>query len=196
MNANPFTLGHKFLVEQALKMCEKLVVFVVEENKSAFDFKTRFNLVKEGVKEFDNVVVVPSGQYIISGITFPSYFIKKGKDVNEIQQNLDAIIFGKYFSKLGITKRFIGTEPISVRTNIYNMALEKQLPQYGIKVVVIERLEKNGQVISATTVRNLIREDKINLVKELVPATTYEFLVSDDCKKIIERLKDAKDSRH
>lgn len=196
MNANPFTLGHKYLVEKALEKSNKLIVFVVEENKSSFDFETRFKLVKNGLKEFKNVKVVPSGKYIISGITFPSYFIKKGQNVLDIQQNLDAIIFGKYFSKIGINKRFIGTEPISVRTNIYNKALKKQLPKFGIEVIEFSRVELGGKVVSATTVRKLLKEENFEEIKKLVPKTTYEFLISDECKKIIERIKHEKDSRH
>lgn len=196
MNANPFTLGHKYLVEKALEKCEKLIVFVVEENSSAFDFNTRFELVKNGLKEFKNVKVVPSGKYIISSITFPSYFIKKGQNVANIQQNLDAIIFGKHFSKIGINKRFIGTEPISVRTNIYNKALKEQLPKFGIEVIEFSRVELAGNVVSATTVRKLLKERNFEEIKKLVPQTTYEFLVSEKCEPIIERLNNEKDSRH
>ena len=36
MNCNPLTLGHRYLIEQALKQCDYLMIFVVQEDKSFF----------------------------------------------------------------------------------------------------------------------------------------------------------------
>jgi [citrate (pro-3S)-lyase] ligase len=36
MNANPFTLGHRWLVEQAARQCDWLHLFVVKEDASCF----------------------------------------------------------------------------------------------------------------------------------------------------------------
>ena len=65
VNANPFTLGHKALIELAARDAEQCIVFVVEENQSVFPFDVRLALVRAGTADLPNVRVVPSGPYII-----------------------------------------------------------------------------------------------------------------------------------
>ena len=46
MNCNPFTLGHRYLVEYAASQVEHLYIFAIEEDKSIFPFVDRFELIK------------------------------------------------------------------------------------------------------------------------------------------------------
>ena len=196
MNCNPFTLGHKYLIEVAAKENKNVLVFVVEEDKSSFLFKDRFNLVKLGVEEFENVKVIPGGEYIISSATFPSYFLRKSDDVMKEYTKVDASIFGKYFSKeINIIRRYIGTEPYCCVTNTYNETLKNILPRYGVDVKVIERIGVNDNIISASKVRDFLKLGKLDKVKELVPLTTYEFLMSNSGKKVIDSIKSS-DKKH
>ena len=48
MNANPFTLGHRYLVEQAAASVDLLHVFVVSEDASLVPFSVRRQLVADG----------------------------------------------------------------------------------------------------------------------------------------------------
>ncbi|WP_346929246.1 [citrate (pro-3S)-lyase] ligase [Clostridium sp.] len=190
MNCNPFTLGHKYIVEKAAKENSNVIIFVVEEDKSSFPFQIRFELIKEGVKELKNVTVIPGGNYIISSATFPNYFLRKDDDILKEYTKIDGNVFGKYFCKeLNITKRYVGSEPYCNVTNTYNETLKEVLPKYGVKVEVIERYEIGNKAISASRVRELLKEDGLEEVRELVPQTTYEFLESSVGKDIIEKLK-------
>ena len=63
MNCNPFTLGHRYLIEQASEKVDHLYVFVVEEDKSFFPFSDRIGLVKKGTADLKNITVKPSGKY-------------------------------------------------------------------------------------------------------------------------------------
>lgn len=190
MNCNPFTLGHKYIVEKAAKENSNVIIFVVEEDKSSFPFQIRFELIKEGVKELKNVTVIPGGNYIISSATFPNYFLRKDDDILKEYTKIDGNVFGKYFCKeLNITKRYVGSEPYCNVTNTYNETLKEVLPKYGVKVEVIERYEIENKAISASRVRELLKEDRLEEVRELVPKTTYEFLESSVGKDIIEKLK-------
>ena len=174
MNANPFTLGHRFLIEKASAECESVYVFVLSEDKSEFSFKDRFAMVKSGTEDIKNVTVLPTGPYLISSATFPTYFLKERDKASEVQCLLDIEIFSKYYAPyFNITKRFVGTEPISPMTNMYNKALFENLPEKGIEVIEIQRAEKESYVISASRVRALIKEGKMEEVKKLVPKTTY-----------------------
>lgn len=189
MNCNPFTIGHRYLVEKTSKENEEVVVFIVEENKSAFPFDVRYRLVKEGVKDLKNVRVIPGGDYIISSATFPTYFIKHEDDRLDAYTRLDAGIFGRYIAPVfNIEKRYVGTEPYCRVTEKYNSALMDVLPGFKIEVKLIKRLENKGAAISASGVRKLIKNGEWDEIRKMVPDVTYEFLTSDEGKTVVEKM--------
>ncbi len=95
MNANPFTLGHLHLVEQAARENDVVHLFVLSEQAGPIPFAVRKKLVLEGIGHLKNVICHDSGPYIISSATFPSYFLKDGDAVIETQAALDLQVFGK-----------------------------------------------------------------------------------------------------
>ena len=180
VNCNPFTLGHRFLIETAAKECCHLYVFVVSEDKSRFSYDERMKMVTFGVADIENVTVLPTGPYLISSATFPTYFIKEKENLGEIKCLLDIEIFVKYFvPHFSITQRYIGTEPVCETTNQYNKALKEYLPKHNIKIKEIPRLCISGEIVSASTVRKLLDEKNFEKIKELVPKTTFNFLKKD-----------------
>lgn len=192
MNCNPFTLGHKYLIEKASKESDIVHVFIVWENKSEFPNDIRYKLVKKGIEHLDNVILHKGEDYIISSATFPSYFIKDKSEVSSIHSLLDVKIFGEYIAPvLGINKRYIGDEPLSNVTRNYNEVMKKTLPHYGVDVIEVHRICKDGEIISASNVRSLIKENKFDEIRNLVPDVTYEFLISDSAKLIINNIKNS-----
>lgn len=190
MNLNPMTLGHKYLIEEARKKCDELIIFVVEEDGSVFPFNNRIAIIREELKECGDVKVIPGGEYIISKATFPTYFLKRVDDDIIAYTTMDAEIFLKYFAKeLNIKKRFLGEEPLDKMTFIYNESLKSILEDGGVEVIVIPRKEKNGAPISASKVRSLIKENKIKEAEEYLPQATLNFLKSKDGKEIIDIIK-------
>ena len=173
MNCNPFTLGHRALIEYAVTKVDLLCLFVVEENRSLFPTEVRFQLVKEGVKDLPNVHVFLSGPYMISGNTFPTYFLKTGEDAAALQCELDATLFARCLApKLGISVRFVGSEPLDPTTACYNRALREILPPAGILLD-----ELGATPISASRVRALLSEKGVcPEVLSLVPPVTAEWL--------------------
>ena len=181
MNCNPFTLGHRYLIEYASSKVDTLYIFVVEENRSYFDFKDRIELVKKGTSDLKNVVVLPSGNFIISATTFPGYFYKNDlKDV-KIDCSNDLNVFAEYIAAaLNIKVRFAGQEPLDPVTNQYNEGMAEILPKNGIRFEVIPRKkdEEGTSVISASRVRKCLEEGKLDEIRQIVPPTTYDYLVS------------------
>lgn len=177
MNCNPFTLGHRYLIEQACGKVDYLYIFCVEENKSHFSFADRFALLRENVKDLDNVRVLRSGRLILSATTLPDYFNKeKITEVVEIP-TMDIDIFGEYISPLlNISVRFAGSEPFCTVTRHYNDLMRTILPKYGISFVEIERTTVGGRAVSAPLVRQLLREGKLDKVKEYVTEPTFAYL--------------------
>ncbi len=190
MNANPFTLGHQYLIEYAASNCDFLYIFVVSTEKSAFPYHVRFNLIVEGTAHLSNVYVLNGGNYIISQATFPNYFLKKPSEATKLQAKLDVTIFGEHFVKaLNIKKRFIGTEPECGTTRIYNDALKEILPRYGVDVREIPRKTLEDEIISASKVRHLIKLGAFEEMQGMVPLTTYTFLTTAEAKPIIEHIQ-------
>ena len=179
MNCNPFTNGHRYLVEKAAQQVETLYLFVVEEDKSFFPFQERLTMVINGVKDFKNVVVLTSSKFMISSITFPEYFLKEDLKEIVIDTSKDLHIFCKYIApKLEIKKRFAGAEPLDLITAQYNKNMADILPDYGIDFIEIPRVENKGVPVSASLVRKYIRENEWEKIAELVPESTYSFLHS------------------
>lgn len=179
MNCNPFTLGHRYLIEEAAKKVDNLYVFVVEEDKSVFPFKDRIELVKKGTKDLKNVKVLPSGKWMISLLTLPGYFTKDSKTEINIDASKDLNLFAEYIAPtLGINVRFAGTEPLDKFTCAYNESMRRELPKHGIEFCEIERKMVNNDFISASKVRKLLESGNFETLKSYVPKTTYDYLVN------------------
>lgn len=177
MNCNPFTLGHRYLIETAARQCDWLYVFVLSEDRSRFPAKDRLSLVEEGTADLPNVTVQPTGPYLISTATFPTYFLKDASSAAHIHCQLDIEIFTQYFvPKLGITRRYVGTEPLCPVTSQYNAALARLLPEHGVELIQLPRMEQNGAPISASLVRQLLGTGQADQLQKLVPPCTFRYL--------------------
>lgn len=193
MNANPFTRGHRCLAEKAAGLCDVLHLFVVSEDLSFFPFELRRRLVMAGTADLPNIVYHDTGSYLISRAVFPAYFLKEEEAVTRAQARLDAAIFTRVAEQLGITRRFVGEEPFSPSTHLYNQAMGELLPAAGISLHVIPRMEDaGGTAISATRVRQALAEGDLALLRALLPDTSYAFVTSGEGQALIrERMRPA-----
>ena len=190
VNCNPFTNGHRYLLETASAQVDNLYVFVVKEDRSIFPFDVRYRLVKEGLRDLGNVQVLDTSRYIVSGATFPTYFLKKDDPVARIQMELDVTLFASQIAPFfGVTRRFVGTEPNCKLTDGYNETMKRLLPIYGIEFVVVERKLASTGVISASRVRELLAHNELAQLAEYVPATTLAYLTSDEAEPIRQQLQ-------
>ena len=182
MNCNPFTLGHKYLVEYAAKQVDYLYIFVVEEDLSAIPFVDRLFLVHENTKHLSNVIVVPSGDFIISHTTFANYFSKETTQ-HKANAEEDVRIFGELIApQLNITKRFVGQEPFDRVTSEYNSLMKSILPEFNVELIEIPRYclndEPNGNAINATSVRKALIDKDFDFIAKRVPKSVCEYLIA------------------
>lgn len=192
MNCNPFTLGHQFLIEYAADKMDNILILVVEENKSSFPFNDRIDLVKKGTAHLKNVTVLPSSEYVISSATFPNYFLRKEDDSLIEFMKLDTLITAEHFcSKLNINTRFVGEEPYCNITQKYNETMIETFKNFNLNVSIIPRKEMKEKAISASRVRELLKNDEIEELKTLVPQSTFDYLISEKGKEIAERIKNS-----
>lgn len=182
MNANPFTLGHRWLVEQAARQCDWLHLFVVKEDASFFSYQDRVALIEQGIAGIANVTLHPGSAYLISRATFPGYFLKDKGVVDDCHCQIDLQLFREHLAPaLQITHRFVGSEPLCSLTRNYNLRMKELLEAPGetpaIQVVELERVEKDGAPISASRVRKLYKERQWSAIAPLVPPGTLSFLM-------------------
>ncbi len=175
MNCNPFTLGHRYLIEQAAKQVERLYVMVVREDCSLFAYTERKAMVEQGVADIENVSVIDGSDYAISRATFPTYFLKRLDDAADTQMLLDLDLFRRHIAPaLGATVRFVGTEPTDKLTRRYNQLMHDALKD----VRETARLEKDGYAVSASRVRKAMEEGDMNTIRQLVPPTTLPYIIA------------------
>lgn len=206
MNANPFTKGHRYLVEQAASLVDNLYVIVVKEDRSRFPYVERKAMIEAGCAGLDNVVVCEGSDYAISAATFPTYFLKKLDDATDTQIALDLDLFVNHIAKpLGVTVRFAGSEPEDALTRRYNELMAEILPGTSVAVVrqahqpdpelvkgsalrqarrpidfvEIPRLEQNGKPLSATSLRRALDKGGFKEAMEYIPESSIPYLVVD-----------------
>lgn len=175
MNCNPFTLGHRYLIEQAAQQVETLYILVVREDCSMFSYDERKAIISRGVAHLDNVVVCDGSEYSISATTFPTYFLKCLSDASDTQMTLDIDLYRRHIAPaLGATVRFVGTEPDDPLTRRYNELMKSMLPD----VREVARLQQSGVAVSASRVRKAIVENHLAQAARLVPPTTVPYIVA------------------
>ena len=202
MNANPFTLGHKYLVEKAES--RNLVIIPVKEDASRFSYAERLAMIRSGAGEWADVV--EGSDYQISAATFPTYFLKNLSDAAETQMRLDIDLFERHIAPaLDARVRYVGSEPADPLTARYNALLKELLPKYGVQLVEIPRLAVDSDCradsstppsaplrmtkgttpelvkgpVTATSVRALLDEGRFKAASALTPESTWPYLLAD-----------------
>lgn len=177
MNCNPFTQGHRYLISKAREYVDFLIIFVVEEDLSLFSFEERFKLVVEGTKDLKNILIVPSGEFILSNNTFLEYFNKVDSNAVRVNAEYDINVFADYIAPaLHINFRFVGEEPYDRITKIYNETMRKILPPKGVEFIEIPRMAIQDEIVSASKVRKYLENNEFVKACNLLPETTAKFV--------------------
>ena len=197
MNANPFTLGHRWLIETAARESRTVHLFVLSEDYGPIPASVRLRLVRDGVADLPNVAVHETGPYLISRATFPGYFLKSEEKILRTQAQLDTALFVQIARALGVTVRYVGHEPHSLVTALYNDVLSEALPAQGIECRIIHRKHTaEDRVISASAVRQAIHDDRLEDVADMLPETTLSFFQSPEAAPIITAIRRESDVVH
>lgn len=180
-NCNPFTKGHRYLIGTAARECAWVHVFVLSEKKGMFTPEERMRMVKEGCSDLKNVLVHPTGPYMVSSATFPNYFIKDKLRTGDIHCEMDIRLFAEQIAKeLRITRRYVGTEPDCAVTGKYNERMKEMLPGYGIELIEIPRRECGGRAVSASHARELIENKRWEELEELLPESSMNLILAKE----------------
>ncbi|GHS95165.1 hypothetical protein AGMMS50276_09760 [Synergistales bacterium] len=177
INADPFTIGHRFIAEKGAGESDVLYVFVVEGEKPFLPWDERVELAAKALGDIKNVTVLKSGRFVAPTLRAPGYFDENAAAEVAIDTCLDVRLFVKHIIPLlGVNARFVGTEPASPILTQYNRAMKAILTRNKVNFVEHERFAVNGKPVNATEVRDLIKAKKGSEIKELVPDAVYAYL--------------------
>ena len=196
MNANPFTLGHRYLIETAARENDFVHLFLLSEEAGPIPFAVRKKLVQAGVADLGNVIFHESGPYIISSATFPSYFLRDEDDAILAHARLDLAVFEKIAAALNLSARYVGEEKSSHVTALYNRTMAELLPRMGLAFREIPRLQADGEIVSASTVRQAIHDGRLEDYRQLLPQTTYDYFMSGEAAPVAAAIRAMPDPRH
>ena len=196
MNANPFTLGHRYLVEKAAAENDWLHLFLLSEEAGPIPFAVRKKLVQEGIADLKNVILHETGPYIISSATFPSYFLRDEDAAILAHAKLDLAVFGKIAAVLGVTARYAGEEKSSHVTALYNESMAELLPKQGIRFQEVPRLTIGGETVSASTVRQAIHDGHPERIAFMLPESTKRYFAGAEAAPVLAAIRAMEEARH
>ena len=196
MNANPFTRGHRHLVERAAAENDALHLFLLSEEAGPIPFAVRKRLVREGIADLSNVILHDSGPYIISSATFPSYFLRDEDAAILAHARLDLAVFGKIAAAVGVAARYAGEEKSSHVTALYNETMAAELPRQGLEFRQIPRLALGGETVSASAVRQAIHDGELEKAAFMLSESSLRYFESAEAADVIAAIRAMDEAKH
>ena len=201
MNANPFTLGHKYLIDKASEQVDNLFVIPVKEDLSQFPYAERLAMIRAGFSASakahgianpthadTKVVVLEGSDYCISAATFPTYFLKEKSDAAETQMLLDLDLYSRWIAPaLDASVRFVGSEPFDALTAQYNTLIPNAvvIPRFEMASAGPTASETRAEVcstsalvVSASSVRRALADGHFREAALMCPETTWPYLLA------------------
>ena len=180
MHGNPFTRGHRYLIETSSKKVDRLFVFLVEDETGYYSFAERYAMAVDGTRDLKNVRVVPSGPFQGTRNVIAAYFIHSEQAAIEESAQAAARTYAESIAlPLHITYCFLGEEPTNPQTRYFAELKKKFIAPYGIQGITIPRLEAGGNPISASTARKALLENDLDTLKATLPETTIQRIIGD-----------------
>ena len=196
MHANPFTLGHRYLLERAAAENDRVFLFLLSEESGPIPFSVRRQLVRRDIADLDKVVCLDSGPYMISSSTFPSYFLPDEDDAILAHAGIDLQVFLRVAEALGIRSRYVGEEKSSHVTAVYNRMMHQLLPPRGVEVHEIPRLTRDGVVVSASSVRQAIHDGDADTLRLMLSEASLRYWESAEAAPVVEAIRRMASPRH
>ncbi len=195
MNANPLTVGHRYLVELASRRSSGLLVLVIQGSPESggkgnhentgikFPFQVRLEMARTCLSEIPGVVVLPSGPYIISRDDYPKHFLSDEMGPASAHAVLDSMVFCHVLNSLGIDKAFAGDEPRDELSEIHLNALRIECRDRGIALKVAERKRLGERYISSALARQAMADKDMEMLRAIVPKSVIDLALSESFRK-------------
>lgn len=178
IEGSPFNSGHRYIIEYASQKVDFVIVFVLQEDTSLFPFEERFQMIKKGIEDIPNIMVVPNGDFVLSMNNFPDYYKQNYSLTTGMNAEYDVNIFVDYIAKpLHITHRFAG-EGVQGRVNkTYYEAMRRILPANGIEFVEIPKMAVGGEKVCTKQIQQYLEDEQYDIAFAFVPESTKRYLM-------------------
>lgn len=177
MQADPFSLQERFSLEWASKKVDLLIVFIIEGANSLFTLEERYEMLYAGTKDMKNVMVVSGGDFIMSKTNYPEYYTQHKSQVIELNAEYDSNFFAEYIAgHLGISDRFIESEPEDEIIKIYNEKMKCILPEKGIRCIEFPETEAAGGKNNISAIQKYLKAEDYEHAFAMLPDITQEYL--------------------
>lgn len=175
IHGNPFTNGHRYLVETASRESDHVFILTVMEDSGIFSFGERYAMAVDAVSDLDNVTVIPSGQFIGNVSNFHAYFVQvyEGDTIEQARSHAEA--FASIASLLHVKRRYLGEEPDDPVADEINKQCVRILPEHDIQPVILKRKDQNGRIVSGSVIRELAEKDAEEL-RQFVPSAVADII--------------------
>lgn len=181
MKGDPFSYGHRYLVEQALQQVEFLIIFVIEEDIYQFSFEERYRMIVEGTSDLENVMVVPNDDFVFSRKTYWEYYRPREEGVAVLNAEYDINLFADYIAKpLHITHRFVGQDIKEQMVLVYNEVLKRILPQKGIHYIEVPAISSGDEKRYTSQIRRFLKNKEYDKLCSLIPKRIRPFVGIDE----------------
>ena len=187
-NSNPLTIGGRYLAEIASRRSRRLLVLVIqgktdsgshgnhEDNVMEFSFKDRLAMTEKALSDLQNVIVMPSGPYLIGRDDFPKGYLSETLGAASAHAYLNCMAFCHICRALGIRSAYAGDEPRDEMSEIHLNTLRQLCAQNEIVLKVAERKRIDDKYISSSMVRKALAAGDMETVEKLVPASVLPYL--------------------
>ena len=189
-NSNPLTVGGRYLAEVASRRSRRVLLFVIqgktdsgshgnhEEEVIEFPFEDRFAMTKAALSDLENVLVLPSGPYLIGRDDYPAGYLSGNLGAAHAHGFLDGMVFCHICNSLGIRLAFAGDEPRDEMSEIHLNTMRQMCAQSNIVLKVAERKRIGDKYISSSLVRKAISAGDRETVEKLVPPQVLPYLTA------------------
>ena len=187
-NSNPLTIGGRYLAEIASRRSRRLLVLVIqgktdsgshgnhEDNVMEFSFKDRLAMTEKALSDLQNVIVMPSGPYLIGRDDFPKGYLSETLGAASAHAYLNCMAFCHICRALGIRSAYAGDEPRDEMSEIHLNTLRQLCAQNEIVLKVAERKRIDDKYISSSMVRKALATGDMETAEKLVPASVLPYL--------------------
>lgn len=188
MSCNPFTVGHRYLVETGSRMFDVFVVFLMQEGMNLiFDKKDCSNLVRIGVSDLTNVIVVDMPKMFSYQAFWPEYndlMLRHSKNFVGLNtyKLLDVVRQG--FNKMNIGHFICGIETDDNVTRQHITQAKYLFGQRDINVICIPRKKMTNGIksISGTKCRELLQNQQYDELDGVLQIEVINYIVENKLK--------------
>jgi [citrate (pro-3S)-lyase] ligase len=187
MSANPFTIGHRHLVELGSKMFDYFVIFLMQDGYDLiFDKKECQKIVEVGVSDLDNVIVAPFPEGCITWDDFcPEYNNVAARHAkNFIGINVyDLANMLVVMCKEGNFSHYIaGIETDDAVTRQMCLHFKNICELNGINFIAIPRkkIGDNEKSISGTECRKLLETKQYDKLLKVLQPNVLQYIIDNN----------------